>query len=110
MIPALPDLLIAPIVRLALAEDLGRAGDVTAAACVPEGARMTAAFVARKAGVLAGVDCVRLSLLAMDPGARIDLRLRDGTAFAAGAVLVEAEADARAFLAAESRARQGLGD
>ena len=26
----LPDILIAPVVRLALAEDLGRAGDVTA--------------------------------------------------------------------------------
>ena len=109
MIRALPDILIAPIVRLALAEDLGRAGDVTAAACVPEGARMAAAFVARKAGVLAGVDCVRLSLLAMDPGARIDLRLRDGAAFAAGAVLVEAEADARAFLAAERTALNLLG-
>jgi hypothetical protein len=33
------------VVRMALAEDLGRAGDMTAMACIPEGARMTAAFV-----------------------------------------------------------------
>ena len=42
MIPTLPDLLIQPVIRAALAEDLGRAGDVTAAACIPEGARMRA--------------------------------------------------------------------
>ena len=35
MTEPLPDLLIAPIVRAALAEDLGRAGDVTSQACVP---------------------------------------------------------------------------
>ena len=44
----LPDTLILPIIRMALAEDLGRAGDVTAAACIPEGARMRARFAARK--------------------------------------------------------------
>ena len=63
----LPDVLIEPVVRLALAEDLGRAGDMTAIACIPEGARMKAAFSARKPGVLAGIDCVRLAVLAMDP-------------------------------------------
>ena len=109
MIRQLPDLLIEPVVRAALAEDLGRAGDVTAQACVPEGTRMTAVFSARKPGVLAGIDCVRLSVLAMDPGARIVPGLRDGQAFAAGAVLAEVEADARAFLAAERVALNLLG-
>jgi len=105
----LPDILIEPVVRAALAEDLGRAGDVTARACIPEGARMRAVFAARKAGVLAGIDCVRLAVLAMDPGASIDLKLRDGDAFEAGAVLAEVEADARAFLAAERTALNLLG-
>lgn len=109
MIRQLPDLLIEPVVRAALAEDLGRAGDVTAQACVPEGARMTAVFAARRPGVLAGIDCVRLSVLAMDPDARIVQALRDGQAFAAGAVLAEVEADARAFLAAERVALNLLG-
>jgi nicotinate-nucleotide pyrophosphorylase (carboxylating) len=62
----LPDLLIEPVVRRALAEDLGRAGDVTAQACIPEGARMRAVFAARKPGVLAGIDCVRLAVLASE--------------------------------------------
>ena len=109
MIRHLPDLLVEPVVRMALAEELGRGGDITAQACIPEGARMRAVFAARQAGVLAGIDCVRLSLLAMDPAATIRSRLRDGDAFEAGAVLVEAEADARAFLAAERTALNLLG-
>ncbi|WP_332653591.1 carboxylating nicotinate-nucleotide diphosphorylase [Brevundimonas sp.] len=105
----LPDLLIEPVVRMALAEDLGRAGDLTGQACIPEGARMRAVFAARSPGVLAGVDCVRLALLAMDPAAAITAKARDGEAFEAGTVLVEAEADARAFLAAERTALNLLG-
>ena len=49
----LPDLLIAPIVRAALAEDLGRAGDITAQACVPADARLPADFAPRRGGVVA---------------------------------------------------------
>lgn len=109
MIRRLPDLLIEPVVRMALAEDLGRAGDLTAQACIPEGARMRAVFAARRPGVLAGVDCVRLALRTMDPGAEIEMKLRDGERFEAGAVLVEAEADARAYLAAERTALNLLG-
>ncbi|MFA4892160.1 carboxylating nicotinate-nucleotide diphosphorylase [Brevundimonas sp.] len=109
MIRQLPDLLIEPVVLMALTEDLGRAGDVTAQACIPEGARMRASFTARKPGVLAGIDCVRLSVLAMDPEASIELKRKDGDAFEAGAVLAEVEADARAFLAAERTALNLLG-
>lgn len=106
---SLPDVLIEPVVRMALAEDLGRAGDVTALACIPPDARMKAGFVARKAGVLAGIDCVRLAVLAMDSKASVDLRLKDGAAFEAGAVLAVVEAEARAFLSAERTALNLLG-
>jgi nicotinate-nucleotide pyrophosphorylase (carboxylating) len=104
MLPTLPDVLIRPIIRAALAEDLGRAGDVTAAACIPAGSRLSAVFAARKPGVLAGIDCVRLALLEMDPAARIEIRLADGDAFDAGTVLAGVEADARALLSAERTA------
>lgn len=109
MTSRLPEILIEPVVRMALAEDLGRAGDVTAAACIPADARLRAAFAARKPGVLAGIDIVRCAVLAMDPKASIDLKLADGATFAAGAVLAEVEADARAFLAAERTALNLLG-
>lgn len=109
MIRDLPDLLVEPIVRMALAEDLGRAGDVTAQACVPAGTRMKAVFAARKPGVLAGIGCVRAAARALDPSANIRAPLADGAAFEAGAVLAEVEADARALLAAERTALNLLG-
>lgn len=109
MIPALPDLIIEPVVRAALAEDLGRAGDVTARACVPEGARLTAVFAARREGRVAGLACARLAVLALDPAARFEPRLADGDDATAGAVLAEVEADARALLSAERTALNLLG-
>ena len=105
----LPDIMIDAVVRATLVEDLGRAGDVTAQACIPDGARMRAIVGARKAGVLAGIDCVRLAVLAMDPKASIDMRVRDGEAFEAGAALAEIEGDARALLSAERTALNLLG-
>src|SRR5437764_406033 len=53
-------LLIEPIVRAALAEDLGRAGDITSDAVVPAEARIDAMIAARQSGVLAGLDAAIL--------------------------------------------------
>jgi len=107
--PFLPDPLIEPVIRMALAEDLGRAGDVTARACVPPGTRLKAVFVGRRAGVMAGGDCVRLAVLAMDPAASVLVTLPEGAAFEAGTELVAVEGDARAILAAERTALNLLG-
>lgn len=104
MITPLPDLLIAPIVRAALAEDLGRAGDITAAACIPHGARMKADMVARREGRIAGMTCLRIAVIAMDPDARIEMLAADGQDVAAGQILATIDADARALLAAERTA------
>lgn len=100
-IDPLPDALIEPIVRAALAEDLGRAGDVTSQACVPAEARLNVQFAARKPGVVAGLDCARLALAVMDPSIRFHARRRDGDVVEAGEVLARAEGNARAILAAE---------
>ena len=72
MIEPLPDRLIAPIVRAALAEDLGRAGDVTSHACIPAEARLVGGVRGRKPGVVAGLDCARLALAELDPPARFE--------------------------------------
>ena len=104
MTRALPDLLIEPVVRMALAEDLGRTGDVTAQACIPEDARFKAVFTARQAGVMAGGAVVRLTIHALDASATVTPRVADGEAFEAGTVLIEAEANARALLSAERTA------
>jgi nicotinate-nucleotide pyrophosphorylase (carboxylating) len=105
----LPDLLVDPVVRAALAEDLGRAGDITAAACVPAGQRLHARFAARKTGRIAGLDCARLAIAALDPSARFEVRIADGEDAPAGGVLAEVEADARALLSAERVALNLLG-
>lgn len=104
-----PDLLIEPVVRLALAEDLGRAGDITAAACVPADARLSAVFAVRKPGVVAGLSCARLAVHALDPNAVFTAETQDGDAVEAGAVLARVEADARALLSAERTALNLLG-
>lgn len=104
MTRTLPDLLIEPVVRMALAEDLGRTGDVTAQACIPEDARFKAVFTARQAGVMAGGAVVRLTIHALDASATVTPRVADGEAFEAGTVLIEAEANARALLSAERTA------
>jgi nicotinate-nucleotide pyrophosphorylase (carboxylating) len=105
----LPDLIIEPVVRAALAEDLGRAGDITSRACIDPGARLKANFVARQAGVIAGMDCARLAVAAMDRSARFDAEVADGEAVSAGAVLARVDADARALLAAERVALNLMG-
>ena len=105
----LSHILIEPVVRAALAEDLGRAGDVTAQACVPAEARMTAVFAARRSGVVAGIDCARLAVGLMDPGARFETLATDGDALESGQVLARVEANARALLAAERTALNLLG-
>jgi nicotinate-nucleotide pyrophosphorylase (carboxylating) len=101
---SLPDLLIEPVVRAALAEDLGRAGDLTSAACIPADARMTAAFASRKKGVVAGLACARLALAALDPAARFEILIADGASVTPGQPLARVEANARALLTAERTA------
>jgi nicotinate-nucleotide pyrophosphorylase (carboxylating) len=105
----LPDLLVEPIVRAALAEDLGRAGDITSQACIPADARMDARFVARKAGVLSGLDCARLAFAALDPEIRFDAHLSDGAPLKPGEPIASVSGSARVILAAERTALNLMG-
>jgi len=109
MIPSLPDLLIEPVVRAALAEDLGRAGDVTSLATIDADARFAAVFAARKDGRVAGLDCARLAVAALDPTATFEVVTPDGADAAPGAVLARVEGNARALLSAERVALNLLG-
>ena len=97
----LPELIVEATVRAALAEDLGRAGDITSSACIPADDRLSAAFVTRAPGVIAGLDCARLAFAALDPDARFETLLADGATASAGAVVARIEARARAVLGAE---------
>ncbi|CAN5402672.1 carboxylating nicotinate-nucleotide diphosphorylase [soil metagenome] len=101
----LDDLLVRPIIDMALAEDLGRAGDITAQACIDPDARLSVVWAARQDGRVAGLSCARLSLAALDPTATFEVITPDGADAAPGAILARAEGNARAILAAE---RTGL--
>jgi nicotinate-nucleotide pyrophosphorylase (carboxylating) len=54
-------LILEPVVRAALLEDLGRAGDITTEAVVPAEATVEAVIAARQPGVLAGLDAALLA-------------------------------------------------
>jgi len=110
MIAPLPDLLIEPIVRAALAEDLGRAGDVTSSALLATGQRLSAVFAARAEGRVAGVDCARIALAVLDPSARFEIVTGDGEDVTANdGTIARVEGEALAVLGAERVALNLLG-
>ncbi|SHH47478.1 carboxylating nicotinate-nucleotide diphosphorylase [Pollutimonas bauzanensis] len=103
-IPPLPAVIIEPLVRDALREDLGRAGDLTTDAIVPVAARTRMRLVARQEGVLAGLDLARLAFQLMDPAVQMLVRREDGARLAPGDEIAVLEGPARAILSAERTA------
>lgn len=104
MLAKLPNILFEDLVRRTLLEDLGRAGDLTSDAVIPEDQQMTVALVARQAGVVAGLDVASLVFRLIDPAAIIDIERQDGSAVSAGQTLARIEGSARALLTAERTA------
>jgi nicotinate-nucleotide pyrophosphorylase (carboxylating) len=100
----LSPLLIEPIVRAALVEDLGLAGDITSEATVPANKRVLASLVSRENGVLAGLDCALLAFRLLDPQVKIDVGVHDGSHVQPGTHVAAFAGDARALLAAERTA------
>ncbi len=102
-------LLVEPIVRGALLEDIGRGGDLTSESIFPVGRRATGALVARKPGTLAGIEAALLAFELLDPRAEVLDALEDGSQFVAGATLARVACDTRALLAGERSALNVLG-
>jgi nicotinate-nucleotide pyrophosphorylase (carboxylating) len=96
-------------VTRALAEDLGRAGDVTTIATVPLGTEARAVLRARKAGTIAGLPLVAACFRKLTPDVEIIPHARDSESVEAGAVLMHVNGDARAVLGAERVALNFLG-
>ena len=109
-----PDAFLSPleidaVVTRALAEDLGRAGDVTSIATIPEDTPAHAIVVARAAGVIAGLPLVAATFEKLAPGIRIAANGRDGMRAAAKTALMTVDGPARAVLSAERVALNLLG-
>ena len=98
---SLPRVTLEPLVRTALIEDLGLAGDLTTNAIVPAEAETRALFVARKAGVVAGLDLAKLTFELVDPTLAFSIAKPDGAKVAAGETIAEVSGKAASILVGE---------
>lgn len=108
-LPPLPDIVIEPIVRLALVEDFGVAGDVTSDAIIPPEMLGRWALRARGAGVVAGLDAAQLSARLVDPSLRFTIVAPDGADVDASATIATIEGPARSMLMVERVALNFIG-
>ena len=105
----LPRLLVTPIVTAALAEDLGRAGDLTTDAIIPADVTATVRLVSREPGVVAGLPLAALAWELLDPSVRVEVHLPDGSRVRPGEVIATVHGPARALLTGERVALNFLG-
>ena len=103
-IPPLPDVMLEPLVRATLLEDLGRAGDLTTDTIVPADQRARMTIRARQDGVIAGLDLARLAFTLLDPRIAMRIELTDGATVSPGAVVATLEGPARGLLTGERTA------
>ena len=97
-------LIVEPIVRAALLEDLGRAGDITTDAIVPADAGVEAVIVARQPGIVAGLAAALLAFELIDPTLRIEHLRADGARVSRGEEVARVKGRARGILGAERTA------
>lgn len=89
------------LLRLAVAEDLGDAGDVTTRAIVPDDAIGAAVFVARSPGVLSGMAAAEMTADYIDARLQWTPLVEDGSRLAAGDQIARIEGPAASLLTAE---------
>jgi nicotinate-nucleotide pyrophosphorylase (carboxylating) len=96
--------MLEPLVRAALLEDLGRAGDLTSDAVVPKDHHATTVLSARQAGVVAGLDLTMLAFRLIDSHVEMAVHRADGSEVAPGEIIASVSGSARAILTAERTA------
>ncbi|OUS18890.1 nicotinate-nucleotide diphosphorylase (carboxylating) [Rhodobacterales bacterium 59_46_T64] len=97
----LPDLILEPLIRAALMEDLGTYGDITTRTVIPAKTRYTARLNARENGVISGMQIAALAFRLVDPELKVTAHKADGDIIAAGDLLMEIEGRAASILSAE---------
>ena len=105
----LPRLIIEPMVRTALVEDLGLAGDITSAAVIPADHRSSLIMVARQPGVVAGLDAAELAFQLVEPTITMARYLEDGSPIRPGDTIAEITGPSRGLLTGERTALNFLG-
>jgi len=94
-------LLVEPIVRRALEEDLGRAGDITSDLIIPANKKVRVKLATRKPGTIAGLLAAECAFRLVDPELKFVANLPDGSQAKAGALVATIEGSARSILTAE---------
>jgi nicotinate-nucleotide pyrophosphorylase (carboxylating) len=95
-------LLVEPLVRTALLEDLAHGSDLTTDSIVPESLETTAQIVSREDGIVAGLEASLLAFELLSPGSvRANVRTPDGHAVAKGGVVADLSGNARVLLTGE---------
>ncbi|WP_185968392.1 carboxylating nicotinate-nucleotide diphosphorylase [Paracoccus sp. M683] len=105
----LPRLMVEPVIRAALAEDLGLAGDLTSAAVIPAGHRSVVTAMVRQPGAIAGLDAARLAFDLVDPSCIFTAHVADGDRVTPGTRIATIEGPSRSLLTAERTALNILG-
>ncbi len=99
--PALPDMILEPMVRAALMEDLGANGDITTLTVIPADATYNARLNAREDAVVSGMQIAALSFRLVDPALQVITHVADGQSCAKGDTLMEIKGSAASILSGE---------
>jgi nicotinate-nucleotide pyrophosphorylase (carboxylating) len=100
---------VGTLIDLALAEDLGRTGDITSRAFIPEASRSHARIVAREACVVSGFEVALEVFRRVDPMLEVTPRCAEGDRIAKGSSLIDLHGSSRSILSGERTALNFLG-
>ena len=108
-IAPLPNIILEPMVRRALEEDFGTAGDITANLLIPASAYATLYFKAREKGIVSGMQAAQLCFALVDPNVDFEIIKGEGSAVRKGSLIAKVYGPVRALLMAERVALNFLG-
>lgn len=97
----LPDLILEPLVRAALMEDLGTYGDVTTRAVIPADTTYDARINAREPGIVSGMQIAEIAFRLVDPSLKVETLIPDGGTIAPGDTVMTIKGKAASILSGE---------
>jgi nicotinate-nucleotide pyrophosphorylase (carboxylating) len=97
------------VVGRALSEDLGPTGDITSDSVIPKDSTSRGVFVARSAGVIAGLEVAAYVFEALDPAVLFDPLLEDGDRVPQSGHIAVVTGPSRSVLSGERTALNLLG-
>ena len=97
----LPDIILEPVIRNAITEDLGQYGDITTRAVISPDTTYTARLNARESGVVSGMQVAVITFRLIDASLAVSTHITDGMPCQSGDTLMTIEGSAASILMAE---------